>query len=70
MADKKIRVEGWYAVAGNQIRFRLGPYDHSRALILDPVLSYASYLAGTGDDRIGTSTGPGTFRSAFRRLWR
>ena len=57
--DKKIRVEGRFAVAGNQVRFRLGEYDHSRALIVDPVLSYASYLAGTGDDRIGVATGPG-----------
>src|ERR1035441_3638767 len=57
--DKKIRVEGRFAVAGNQVRFRLGEYDHSRALIVDPVLSYASYLAGTGDDRIGVPTGPG-----------
>ncbi len=57
--DRKVRVEGWFAVAGDQIRFRLGSYDRSKALIIDPVLSYASYLAGTGDDRIGTSTGPG-----------
>ena len=46
--DKKTSVEGRFAVAGNQVRFRLGSYDHSRALIIDPVLSYASYLAGTG----------------------
>jgi uncharacterized protein (TIGR03437 family) len=57
--DRKLRVEGRYEVAGNQIRFHLGPYDHSRALIIDPVLSYATYLAGTGDDRIGIATGPG-----------
>jgi uncharacterized protein (TIGR03437 family) len=57
--DKRTRVEGWFAVAGNQIRFRLGSYDHSRALIIDPVLSYASYLAGTATDRIGLPTGPG-----------
>jgi uncharacterized protein (TIGR03437 family) len=57
--DKKIRVEGSFAVAGDQVRFQLGGYDHSRALIIDPVLSYASYLAGTGDDRIGVTTGPG-----------
>jgi uncharacterized protein (TIGR03437 family) len=57
--DKKIRVEGWFAVAGDQIRFRVGSYDRSRALIIDPVLSYASYLAGTGSDVIGTTTGPG-----------
>ena len=57
--DRKTRVEGCYAVAGNELRFRLGPYDHSQALVIDPVLSYASYLAGTGDDRIGLPTGPG-----------
>jgi hypothetical protein len=51
--DRKTNVEGWFAVAGNQIRFRLGSYDHSRALIIDPVLSYASYLAGSGTDNIG-----------------
>ena len=53
--DKKIRVEGSFAVAGNQIRFRLGSYDHSRALIIDPVLSYASYLAGSATDHIGAA---------------
>ena len=57
--DRKTSVEGSFAVAANQVRFRLGSYDHSRALIVDPVLSYASYLAGTGDDRIGVTTGPG-----------
>jgi len=60
--DKKARVEGAFAVAGNEIRFRLGAYDHSRALIIDPVLSYASYLAGTGQDYIGTATGPGNLQ--------
>src|ERR1039457_4127151 len=57
--DTKNNVEGSFAVAGNQVRFQLVSYDHSRALIVDPVLSYASYLAGTGDDRIGVPTGPG-----------
>ncbi|MGA3100033.1 MAG: SBBP repeat-containing protein, partial [Bryobacteraceae bacterium] len=51
--DKKTSVEGRFAVAGNQVCFRLGGYDHSRALIIDPVLSYASYLAGSGSDTIG-----------------
>jgi uncharacterized protein (TIGR03437 family) len=57
--DKKTSVEGWFAVAGNQVRFRLGRYDHSRALIIDPVLSYASYLAGSSTDHIGWTLGPG-----------
>lgn len=57
--DKKTSVEGSFAVAGNQVRFRLGQYDHSKALVIDPVLSYASYLAGTGSDTIGIAMGPG-----------
>jgi hypothetical protein len=57
--DKKTGVEGEFAVAGNRVRFRLGSYDRSRALVIDPVLSYASYLAGTSTDRIGLPLGPG-----------
>ena len=50
---KKTGVEGSFAVAGDEVRFRLGSYDHSKALIIDPVLSYASYLGGSGNDHIG-----------------
>ena len=57
--NKKTSVDGSFAVAGNQVRFRLGSYDHSRALIVDPVLSYASYLAGSLTDHIGWTLGPG-----------
>jgi hypothetical protein len=57
--EKKIGVEGSFEVAGSQIRFQMGGYDHSRALIIDPVLSYASYLSGSGSDEIGLTTGPG-----------
>ncbi|MDR3702008.1 MAG: SBBP repeat-containing protein [Candidatus Sulfopaludibacter sp.] len=59
---KRTSVEGSFAVAGDQVRFRLGNYDHSRALTIDPVLSYASYIAGvagTQSDTIGAATGPG-----------
>jgi uncharacterized protein (TIGR03437 family) len=51
--DKKTSVEGRFTVAGNEVRFRIGGYDRSKALIIDPVLSYASYLAGSGNDNIG-----------------
>ncbi|HEV2424216.1 MAG TPA: SBBP repeat-containing protein [Terriglobia bacterium] len=33
-----------------EVRFRVGAYDHSRQLVIDPSLSYASYLGGTGND--------------------
>ncbi|HEX8069449.1 MAG TPA: SBBP repeat-containing protein [Pyrinomonadaceae bacterium] len=29
-----------------RVRFRLGAYDHSRPLVIDPVLAYATYLGG------------------------
>ena len=34
-------------VASNQVRFALGRYDHNKALIIDPVLSYSTYLGGS-----------------------
>jgi len=44
-------VEGHYLVtAANQIRFALGAYDHTKPLVIDPVLVYASYVGGTGGD--------------------
>ncbi len=59
---KKVSVEGAFVLAENQVRFRLGDYDHSRALVIDPVLSYATYLGGTGSDTIGSATGPGSLQ--------
>src|SRR5207249_8531528 len=32
----------------NEIGVRLGPYDHSRPVVIDPVLSYSTFLGGVG----------------------
>ena len=45
--QKQIPVDGAFAVAGDRISFRLGSYDHAKPLIIDPVLTYASYLGGS-----------------------
>jgi hypothetical protein len=50
---KKTGVDGRFAVTGNQVRFVVGSYDHSKPLIIDPVLSYSSYLGGGLADYIG-----------------
>jgi Cep192 domain 4/Beta-propeller repeat/HYDIN/CFA65/VesB-like, Ig-like domain len=36
--------------SGNQVGFGLGAYDHQQDLVIDPVLSYSTYLGGTGGD--------------------
>jgi len=42
-------VSGQFVLEGDgQIGFALGAYDHSQPLVIDPVLSYSTYL-GTGD---------------------
>jgi sugar lactone lactonase YvrE len=44
-------VEGHYVLtASNQVRFALGPYDHTRLLVIDPALIYSTYLGGSSYD--------------------
>lgn len=44
-------VEGSYQIASNgEVSFRLGSYDRSRELVIDPQFSYANYLGGTTAD--------------------
>ena len=58
LGGQKANVEGAFVVAGDQVGFRLGSYDHSKPLVIDPVLSYVTYLAGSGTDEIGYVVGP------------
>jgi len=45
-------VEGRFALrAANRVGFEVGPYDHTRELIIDPVLTYATFFGGTGNDQ-------------------
>jgi hypothetical protein len=44
-------VSARYVLSGRKrVSIRLGPYDHQEPLIIDPVLSYATYLGGSSGD--------------------
>ncbi len=47
---KRTIVAGEYQLAGNHVRFRIGPHDETKTLIVDPVVDYASYLGGSGSE--------------------
>ncbi len=48
----RLEVEGDYVVSGTTVRFALGDYDRSLTLVIDPVIVYATYLGGGGDDEV------------------
>jgi RHS repeat-associated protein len=45
------RITGRYVLEGkDEIGFQVDAYDHSQPLVIDPALSYSTYLGGSGDD--------------------
>lgn len=47
---KKIVAGSFRQLAGNKIGFQIGAYDRSRELVIDPSLSYFTYLGGSGTE--------------------
>jgi hypothetical protein len=46
-------IAGRYVVRGErQVAFEIGQYDAQQTLVIDPVLSYATYLGGSREERI------------------
>ena len=50
--DRKL-VGGHYRVVNHQVRFEIPSYDKTRPLVIDPTLTYSTYLGGTGADTAG-----------------
>ena len=51
-AGSRQRVEGRFILLANDsVGFALGAYDHTRPLVIDPVLEYATYLGGSTWDQ-------------------
>ena len=49
-STKKTVAGSFRQLADNKIGFQIGNYDRSRELIIDPVLSYSTYLGGSGTE--------------------
>ncbi len=51
IAGRQQEVEGSFVVRGaNRAGFAIGPYDHARELVIDPVLTFSTYFGGSGDE--------------------
>jgi hypothetical protein len=49
VAGQRHAVAATFSLERNQVGFALGGYDRSQALIIDPVLTYSTYLGGSGN---------------------
>jgi hypothetical protein len=49
--DRRRRVSGRFVIrGGNRVGFEIGAYDHSRELIIDPILTFSTYFGGSGTE--------------------
>ncbi|HEX4785292.1 MAG TPA: SBBP repeat-containing protein [Candidatus Sulfotelmatobacter sp.] len=51
IAGKQQPVEGSFVLrGGKRAGFAIGSYDHSRELVIDPILTFSTYFGGTNDE--------------------
>ncbi len=51
VAGRQAPVEGSFVLrGGNRVGFALGDYDHTRELIIDPLLNFSTYFGGSGNE--------------------
>ena len=50
--SRTLSVAARFRLIGDVVEFDLGPYDRNRLLVIDPIVTYASYIGGSGYDAI------------------
>ena len=62
IGGKQQAVAGNFVLRGaNRAGFAIGEYDHSRELVIDPILSFSTYFGGSGDERSTSVAVDGSF---------
>ena len=62
IAGRRQPVDGKFVLrSAHSAGFAVGPYDHSRELIIDPILTFSTYFGGTGDEHSTSVAVDGTF---------
>lgn len=61
IGEQKVPVEGRFALRRrSEVGFEVGKYDRARELIIDPILTYSTYLGGSADEACSVILGTGT----------
>ena len=58
-------ISGRYRLKNNRVSFEVGAYDQSQPLVIDPVLSYSSFLGGSGGMTYGVGVAVGADDDAY-----
>ena len=53
-------VEGRYVIQGNRVAFAVARYDHDRPLVIDPAITYGTYLGSPGEEVYSISAAAST----------
>jgi uncharacterized repeat protein (TIGR01451 family) len=62
VAGKQTAVDGGFVLRGaDRAGFAIGSYDHSRELVIDPILTFSSYFGGSGDEHSTSIAVDGSF---------
>jgi uncharacterized repeat protein (TIGR01451 family) len=62
IAGREQPVDGSFVLrGGKRAGFAIGAYDHSRELVIDPILTFSSYFGGSGDEHSTSVAVDGSF---------